>query len=182
MPLKLDNISILIIEDTGPMRKLVTVILQSLGAKKIFFAENGEQGYAEYKKLNPDIIITDWLMQPVDGAEFVRMVRNRADSPNRTVPIIMMTGFNATTRVMKARDEGVTEFLIKPFTASDLAKRLAYVINRPRDFIQAPEYFGPDRRRRDSERPHDQERRQGSLMEQQGTAFDIDFVNGAEET
>ncbi|MEM7680293.1 MAG: response regulator, partial [Pseudomonadota bacterium] len=43
---------------------------------------------------------------------------------------------------------GTTEFLVKPFSANDLARRIAYVINKPRDFIETSDYFGPDRRRR----------------------------------
>ena len=149
MTLKLNKISILVIEDNLPMRKLVNAVLQSLGVTKIYFAGDGEQGYNEYKQHHPDIILTDWLMEPVNGTEFVRMVRTLPDSPNRVVPIIMMTGYNASARVLQARDEGVTEFLIKPFTAADLAKRIAYVINRPRDFIiNAESYSGPDRRRK----------------------------------
>ena len=51
-------------------------------------------------------------------------------------------------RVAAARDIGTTEFLVKPFTAGDLARRIAHVITKPRDFVKAPEYFGPDRRRK----------------------------------
>jgi len=64
------------------------------------------------------------------------------------VPIVMITGYSAWSRVETARDKGVTEFLIKPFTADDVAKRLASVITNPRDFIEIETFFGPDRRRR----------------------------------
>jgi DNA-binding response OmpR family regulator len=67
------------------------------------------------------------------------------------VPIIMMTGYSAQPRVIDARDQGVTEFLVKPFSASDLAKRIAYVINRPRDFVDSKKFFGPSRRRKRDE-------------------------------
>jgi DNA-binding NtrC family response regulator len=60
----------------------------------------------------------------------------------------MVTGYSAMPRVAEARDTGATEFLVKPFSANDLAKRIAHVINKPRDFIDSNEYFGPDRRRR----------------------------------
>ena len=63
-------------------------------------------------------------------------------------PVILVTGYSALSRVAEARDAGVTEFLVKPFSANDLAKRIAYVINKPRDFIDCTGYFGPDRRRR----------------------------------
>ena len=64
------------------------------------------------------------------------------------VPVVLVTGYSALQRVAEARDAGVTEFLVKPFSANDLAKRIAYVINKPRDYIDSDDYFGPDRRRR----------------------------------
>jgi DNA-binding NtrC family response regulator len=64
------------------------------------------------------------------------------------VPIVLVTGYSALIRVAQARDAGVTEFMVKPFSANDMAKRIAYVINKPRDFVDAKDYFGPDRRRR----------------------------------
>jgi DNA-binding NtrC family response regulator len=61
----------------------------------------------------------------------------------------MMTGYSARPRVQAARDTGVTEFLVKPFSADSMAKRIAHVINRPRDFVAVEKgYFGPDRRRK----------------------------------
>lgn len=179
MTLKLDKVSILVVEDTTPMRKLVIAVVQSLGFTRIYFASNGEQGFLEFQKLNPDLVITDWLMDQVDGIELTRMIRSRPDSPNQTVPIIMMTGYSAIPRVMQARDQGVTEFLVKPFTASDLAKRIAYVINRPRDFVQAPVYFGPDRRRKVAEEYKGGQDRRGRDYDVQIDPADIDFVSRA---
>ena len=101
-----------------------------------------------FKKKNQDIILTDWVMEPMDGLELAKELRTNPLSPNRTVPIILITGYSAWSRVENARDIGVTEFLIKPFTANDIARRLAYVITNPRNFVEAPQFFGPDRRRR----------------------------------
>ena len=166
MTLKLEKLSILVVEDTAPMRKLIVSVLESLGVGKIHTAADGNQGFAVYQKTNPDIIITDWLMEPVDGIEFINKVRTHVSSPNRTVPMIIITGYSAITRVMEARDKGVTEFLIKPFTANDLAKRIAYVINRPRDFVHAPKYFGPDRRRKkDDDISVDRRKNHGSKVD-----------------
>ena len=133
------------------MRKLVTSLLDTLGIGTIFTATNGENGYELYRKENPDIIITDWHMMPTSGIELVSKIRNNPDSPNKMVPIIMMTGYSAMPRVSEARDSGATEFLVKPFSANDLARRIAYVINKPRDFIETGDFFGPDRRRRNKE-------------------------------
>lgn len=148
MSFKFENLSVLIVEDTVPMRKLVTSVLDTLGVGTIYTANNGENGYELFCKENPDIIITDWHMIPMSGIELVNKIRNSPDSVNKTVPIIMMTGYSAMPRVSEARDSGATEFLVKPFSANDLARRIAYVINKPRDFIETEDFFGPDRRRR----------------------------------
>jgi len=148
MAFQFEKLSVLIVEDTVPMLKLVGSVLGTLGVGKILTAAEGNEGYRIFCRENPDIVITDWHMQPVSGIQLVKRMRQDKKSPNRTVPVVMMTGFSAMPRVAQARDTGVTEFLVKPFSANDLARRIAYVINKPRDFIETPDYFGPDRRRR----------------------------------
>ncbi len=148
MPFDFKKLSILVVEDTAPMRKLITSVLETLGVGRVFSADNGERGFELFKRENPDIVIADWHMEPMSGIELTREIRGNMLSPNRMVPIVLVTGYSALNRVSEARDAGVTEFLIKPFSANDLAKRIAYVINKPRDYIDSREYFGPDRRRR----------------------------------
>jgi DNA-binding response OmpR family regulator len=62
--------------------------------------------------------------------------------------IVMMTGYSHKIRVEEARDVGVTEFLVKPFRARDLYARIEQLIEKPRRFVEAEAFFGPDRRRR----------------------------------
>lgn len=142
------KLSILVVEDTAPMRKLIVSVLEAMEVGIIYTAENGQEGYEMTRKHNPDIIIADWHMVPVNGIDMTREIRTNVLSPNRMVPVVLVTGYSAMARVAEARDAGVTEFLVKPFSANDLAKRIAYVINRPRDYIDCVDYFGPDRRRR----------------------------------
>lgn len=148
MSFKFERLSVLIVEDTIPMQKLVISVLETLGVGMLHVADEGGSGFDIFCDENPDIVILDWHMLPVGGMELLEKIRKDPKSPNRTVPVIMMTGYSAMTRVAEARDKGVTEFLVKPFSANDLARRIAYVINKPRDFIDSPKYFGPDRRRR----------------------------------
>ena len=142
------KLSVLIVEDTAPMRKLMVSVLDTLGVGEVYSADNGEEGFDVFCRNNPDIVIADWEMEPMDGITLTSEIRNNTQSPNRMVPVVLVTGYSAMARVAEARDAGVTEFLVKPFSANDLSKRIAYVINKPRDFIDAPDYFGPDRRRR----------------------------------
>lgn len=148
MPYKFDKLSVLVVEDNAPMLEVVVNSLKLLGVGRVFQARNGDAGYQVFLKERPDVVITDWEMEPVDGLELVEWMRRHASSPKRNVPVIMMTGYAATARVSAARDQGVTEFLVKPFTANELARRIAYVIDAPRDFVETNEFFGPDRRRR----------------------------------
>lgn len=148
MPVDLKKISILVAEDLTPMRSLIVSVLDAFGVGKVYEASNGDKAFQMFQTYKPDIIITDWLMEPTDGLEFIRMVRKSKTSPNPLVPIIVITGYSAHQRVTMARDLGATEFLTKPFTGRDLAKRLNQIINRPRDFVETDSFFGPDRRRR----------------------------------
>lgn len=147
MALDLSKINILLVEDSLPINKMLCDIIGSLGGSNLDSARSGEEAFELFCKKRHDILITDWMMENGDGVELTKQVRRSADSPNKLIPIIMLTGHNSFNRVLKARDIGVTEYLVKPFTAKEVADRLAYVINNPRDFIHCKNYFGPDRRR-----------------------------------
>lgn len=147
MSYTLDTISVLIIEDNKPMQDLTKNILNTFGFKEIYTAANGREGFMEFCRFSPDIVIADWMMKPVNGIELTELIRTHPDSPNPYVPVILMTGFSEKHRVLEARDRGVTEFLVKPFNARELYRRIAQVIEKPRQFVKADRFFGPDRRR-----------------------------------
>lgn len=147
MAYQFENIRMLVIEDNKPMLSLVKSLLLALGVGDVFGAEDGEEGFEIFRREDPDIVIADWLMKPVDGISFTKRVRTDPLSPNPYAPVILMTGFSEKARVMEARDAGVTEFLVKPFTTKELYRRLAQIIERPRQFVRSEDFFGPDRRR-----------------------------------
>ncbi len=143
-------VSILVVDDMKPMATLVASLLRIFGFNNVYVAHDPEEAFAQFCQNKPDIILTDWLMQPYDGIELIRKIRRDPRSPNKFVPVIMMTGYSHRMRVEKARDIGVTEFLVKPFMAKDLYARIEQLIERPRKFVDngPGDFFGPDRRRR----------------------------------
>lgn len=141
------KISVLILDDNRFMRELIKSILQTFGIRRIFTCDNGEKGYQLFCEEMPDIIMTDWVMEQRDGLKFTEKVRRDSSSPNPYVPIILITGFAEHSRVERARDAGITEFLVKPFTAIDLYKRIYQIIEKPRQYVKTIDFFGPDRRR-----------------------------------
>lgn len=148
MILDLKNTSFLVVEDIPSMRELLRVMLDSLGVKRIFTAENGKKAVEILYKQNPNIVITDWDMEPIDGIQLTRLIRTDPLSPNRQAPVILATSYTDKEHLTIARDAGVTEYLTKPFSANDLSARLNSVINSPRPFIECPSYIGPCRRRK----------------------------------
>ena len=67
------------------------------------------EAFKKLKSTGADLILTDWRMEPLDGLDFVRLVRKARDTPNPYIPIITVTGHTETSRVKEARDAGVTE-------------------------------------------------------------------------
>ena len=148
MTYSFNDLKILVVEDNQPMLEITKALLATFGVGNVMGSKDGDAGFEACCDYNPDIIITDWMMKPIDGISFARRVRNDSRSPNPFVPIILMTGFSEKRRVIQARDAGITEFLVKPFTARDLFKRISQIIERPRQFVRSEDFFGPDRRRK----------------------------------
>ena len=141
-------LKILLVDDNHHMRVLLTEILRAIGVKHVYEANDGAEALQVMRSNPIDIIMSDLAMQPLDGIDFVRLLRNSPDSPNPMAPVIMITGHSTHRRVQEARDVGVNEFLSKPVTARGVLERIAQVVDNPRAFVRTPAYFGPDRRRR----------------------------------
>ena len=142
------KVSFLIVDDNKLSIKMVGDTLRYLGATDIEVTRDPDEALTLMKRQRSDVIITEWKMEGMSGMDFLDILRNSAASPNRFIPVIMLTAHSEEQFVTGARDTGVTEFLAKPFTAKGFYARLVSVIARPRNFINAPSYFGPDRRRK----------------------------------
>src|SRR5690606_35874814 len=114
-----------------------------------------------FRRYEPDLVITDAAMLPVDGFDLAKKLRSLNGRALGMVPIIMVSGHTDLASVERARDIGITEFLSKPISARSLYERLIQVVDKPRPFVETPTYRGPDRRRR--ERPFEGTDRRGSV-------------------
>lgn len=143
-----DYLKALVVEDNPHMRELLRTLLNALGIKKVAEAADGTEGFKELCATAPDFVLTDLSMKPMDGIEFTKLVRASEEAPNPYVPIVMVTGHTERNRIEAARDAGVTEIIAKPITVQGLFSRVAEIVERPRPFVRAEQFFGPDRRRR----------------------------------
>ncbi len=147
MPGKIANISLLIVDDEKLISKLVGDVLRRLGFQQVTAANNGRAAI-DYLLQKPfDLVITDWRMHDMDGLDLLRFIRLSPHSPNPRLPVILLTGNTEWHEVLLARDSGVTEYIAKPFSARQLVERIRSVIEKPRSFVEAPGFKGPDRRR-----------------------------------
>lgn len=156
---RLANIHILVTDSDMRMSRLVREVLYSAGFRHIHLANDGSEGLSILQNQPIDLVITDWQMRPMDGLEFLRRVRLEGNLANRTVPFIMLTARSDQQDVLAARDSGINEYVIKPFTPKSLFSRVVAVVENPRSFIIAPHFVGPSRRRRLTPVPGPEDRR-----------------------
>jgi len=140
--LDLASLNFLLVEDSAYMRTILRTMLQGFGARRIVEAEDGASGLEALERANPDILIMDWVMPILDGADMIRMIRT-PQSSFAYIPIILVTGHTERNRIVEARKLGVHEVLCKPISAKALYQRITSVITQPREFVKAPNYFGP---------------------------------------
>ena len=137
----------LVVDDNPHMRRTVRTILNGLGVREVCEADDGASALESFTRYMPDIIIADWVMPMFSGIEMTRMIRQQSANANPYVPIIMLTAHSERSRVVEARDAGITEFLVKPISAKALYQRVFNVVMNPRPFIKTKTFFGPDRHR-----------------------------------
>jgi two-component system, chemotaxis family, chemotaxis protein CheY len=146
---QLDKLSVLVMDDSETMRKLLKTMLRSFGIGKVKAVEDGSAGLQLIRSgRSVDIAIADLAMKPMDGLAFLKELRTAESGPESTLPVILMTAHSERHLIEAARDAGVTEAMAKPISARALWQKIESVIERPRQFIRSPNYVGPDRRRR----------------------------------
>ena len=155
------QLRVLIVEDHKFTRHLMKELLQNLGCQQanICEAEDGSGALEMQQVKQVDLIICDWQMKPMDGLTLVRKLRDPEMSKNPFVPIILCSAHTDRALVQRAVDNGVNEIMTKPISAQALESRIRMIFGQPRPFVQAAQYFGPDRRRRNEDVPATGDRR-----------------------
>ena len=152
----LDRLTILVVEDNSFARNMIAEILRALKLGRVVTAADGTEAIAMLRQaakhktshaLGFDIVLSDYLMSPINGTMLLRWVRQHEESPDRFMPFVMISGVAGGDVVREARDMGTTEFLAKPFSVKAIADHIQVLIDAPRPFIFSNAYFGPERRR-----------------------------------
>jgi two-component system chemotaxis response regulator CheY len=126
MALGKPDMKILVVDDFPTMRRIVKTLLKQLGYGNIIEAEDGEQAYKVLKS-TPDIefIVSDWNMPNMTGLELLKTVR--ADDKLKHLPFLMVTAEAEKENIIEAVKSGVSNYVVKPFTATTLKEKMAKV-------------------------------------------------------
>lgn len=111
---------VLVVDDSGTMRKIIIRSLNAAGFTDIVEAADGNEGMAAFQAGSFDLVMTDWNMPNKTGIELTREIR----ATGSQVPIYMITTEGEKSRVLEAIQAGISDFLVKPFTADNLREKL----------------------------------------------------------
>ncbi|HXQ11563.1 MAG TPA: phosphate regulon transcriptional regulator PhoB [Caulobacteraceae bacterium] len=120
---------VLVVEDEDALSALLQYNLDKEGYQ-VTVAADGEDALVVIDEAQPDLIVLDWMLPQVSGVEVCRRLRARPET--RNMPIIMLTARGEETDRIRGLDTGADDYIVKPFSMSELAARIRAVLRRIR--------------------------------------------------
>jgi two-component system phosphate regulon response regulator PhoB len=118
---------VLIVEDEAPLVTLLRYNLEKEGFS-VCSAGDGEEALLQIAENKPDAVLLDWMLPLVSGLEVCRQIRRSPSS--RSLPIILLTARGEEADRVRGLDSGADDYIVKPFSPSELVARLRAVIRR----------------------------------------------------
>jgi two-component system chemotaxis response regulator CheY len=120
------NMWVLIVDDYNTMLRIIRNLLKQLGFNNVDEASDGGGALAKLRAKKYGLVISDWNMHPMTGLQLLKEVR--ADENLKATPFIMITAESKTENVIAAKQAGVNNYIVKPFNAETLKKKMSAVI------------------------------------------------------
>lgn len=116
------SIKVLVVDDMSTMRRIVKNVLKQIGYTNIEEAENGQDGLNKLKAGGFGLVVSDWNMPVMMGIDMLRAIR--ADPNLKHIPVLMVTAEAQKENIIEAVQAGVSNYVVKPFTAEALLEKL----------------------------------------------------------
>jgi two-component system phosphate regulon response regulator PhoB len=123
------NPQVLVVEDEEALSTLLQYNLEKEGYT-VRVANDGEEALVQVDERLPDLIVLDWMLPKISGIEVCRRLRGRSET--RNVPIVMLTARGEESDRIRGLDTGADDYVIKPFSMTELSARLRAVLRRIR--------------------------------------------------
>ena len=120
---------ILTLDDESHMRSLIRAVLSQFGCRDIYQARNGSAALELFEANSIDLVICDWMMEPMNGFQFLTELRKFAKGAQ--VPVIMLTGNSDPWDALKVEHLNIAAWLVKPITPNQLIERIGTVLSLP---------------------------------------------------
>lgn len=121
--------AVLIVEDEGALATLLRYNLEREGYR-VAIARDGEEAMLLADEQRFDLVLLDWMLPQLSGIEVCRRLRKRQDT--RNVPIVMLTARSEEMDRIRGLDIGADDYVVKPFSMTELLARLRAVMRRVR--------------------------------------------------
>ena len=132
MALDISKLRILVVDDNDFMRDLVASMLRESGFRAIYHAADGQAALSQTQAVEPDLIICDVDMEPMDGLDFVEKLRKETPPERPKIPVLMLTARNETAIVQWAIKLGISGYLVKPVKKTQLEAKVLTILERAR--------------------------------------------------
>ena len=119
------NMKILVVDDMVTMRRIVKNILKQLGFANVEEAENGQEALQKLQTDRYGFVVSDWNMPVMTGIDMLRAIR--ADEKLKTTPVLMVTAEAQQSNLVEAVQAGVSNYIVKPFTAEILQEKITKI-------------------------------------------------------
>lgn len=119
------NMKILVVDDMVTMRRIVKNILKQLGFADVDEAENGQEALQKLRADTFGFVVSDWNMPVMTGIDLLRAIR--ADDKLKAIPVLMVTAEAQQSNLVEAVQAGVSNYIVKPFTAETLQDKIAKI-------------------------------------------------------
>jgi len=141
------DLHVMAVHDNRHVLHIMKVVLTALGVGDVRSVTTLNDALAIGGRAQPDVIITDIVLERGEFFDAVRALRNPQMSFNPYVPIVVASGHTQLSKVRGAINAGAHEFVSFPLSPRSIAKRLYSAVFMGRPFVTTPTFFGPDRRR-----------------------------------
>lgn len=133
------------------LASILKTMLTAMGFVHVQIVRSEKEAYECIRLYKYDILLTELSFREGSGLRLVERIRQTPECLNPTLPVIALSGRAELSDVMAARDVGINEFVVKPFTIQTIFDRLERVIEFPRNFLVSQNYIGPERRFRSTD-------------------------------
>lgn len=116
------SMKILVVDDFATMRRILKNILKQIGFTNISEADDGTTALEAMSKTQFDLVISDWNMPKMTGLELLKNIRSSSEF--KEIPVLMVTAEAQKQNVIEAVKAGVSNYVVKPFTADAIIEKI----------------------------------------------------------